>query len=301
MKKLLFAVLLILCVTQCSCAKNTIVTSNVTNKVYAQNNLNIMVTNKTLYYMVCDITGQNNYVDYMFKDESKLEKFSYSSDSTTNISKQDLFFYSGADFETWVDDFVNKVDKNKVGMINVSRGITLSNYENKLYKKYDNQNPYYWLDYDNYKVMLVNIKNAIEEKDPENRTTYETNFNNSIKKIDSYKKSIDTENDKLKQCTFVQEVDDLDYFVKETSASSIKFYRDASGNISSDDENKISKEKENGNKLCFIYNNDQDLQVNQSLIAKYGMTPIKLTTYDGNLSYFQIIQNNEVSLQNAIK
>lgn len=301
MKKLIPVILLFFCISQCGCQKNVNTNSNTGTATHIQNNLDIMVTNKSLYLMVCDIAGNNNSVEYMFKDENKIKDFSFTADSISSIGTQDLLFYSGAGFENWIDNFVGNVDKSKIGIINVSRGISLSSYGNKNDSSYGSKNPYYWLDADNYKVMLLNIKNAIEEKDPDNITIYETNFTNSIKKIDKYKKYAETLNAKLKKCTFVTDEDKFDYLLKGINCSYIKFYHDPQGLVSNDDESKVAKSKDNGDKLCFIYDDDNDLQKNADIIAKYKMVPIKVTAYNGDMSYLDIIKSNVSNIENAIK
>ncbi len=301
LKKLLFVPLIILIIFQTGCMKTAVNNSTNTQKQeIVQNNLDIMVTNKDLYYMVNEIAGENNSIEYMFSDEDKLQKFTPSSDSETNVAKYDLFFYSGASFEPWVDNFLNYIDKGKIGIINVSRGVSLNSFGNKLDSNYGLKNPYYWLDYNNYKAMLLNIRNAVEEKDPQNRDIYETNFENAIKTIDEYKKQKDKLDASLKNCTFVTDKDDFDYYINETGAQSIKFYRDAAGNIGSSDETQIANQKSKGNALFFIYKDDGDLNANQALIEKYNMIPIKFVCYDGNMTYLKILETNDANVSKAL-
>lgn len=51
-------------------------------------------------------------------------------------------------------------------------------FENKVLK----DNPYYFLNLNNYKIVLSNTKNAIQDKDPSNRDFYEKKFFKYIKK-----------------------------------------------------------------------------------------------------------------------
>lgn len=260
--------------------------------------LDIMVTNKCLYTMVKEIAGNNN-IDYMFKDENKIEGFSYTDDSIQNVGKQDLFIYNGSDFEKWSEDFLGKVDKNKVGVINVSRGVSLLSYNNKDDSNYRNKIPYYWLDADNYKVMLLNIKNAIEEKDPNNRDIYENNFANDIKDIDKYNKNMEKIINDIKQYNFVTDSDDFDYLLNKYD--NLKFYRSTQGIISSDDLSRIQKEMDNGKKLCFMYSDDKDLQQNKDIIDKFKLKTAKVTLYNGDMSYLDILQSNLESIKKAVQ
>lgn len=273
---------------------------NIVPAVHKQAVLDIMVTNKCLYSMVKEIAGQNNNVDYMFKDDSKIEDFVYTDDSISNIGKQDLFIYTGAGFEKWIDDFTGKLDKSKVGVINVSRGVTFQTYENKNNNNTTDKNPYYWGDLNNCKVMLLNIKNAIEEKDAKNRDTYENNFENAIKNINKYKKSTSEITDKLKGYTFISSDHKFDYILNDYD--SIRLERDNQGNVTDDYNSKIQKKYDSsGNKLCFVYKDDQDLQKNKDIIDKYKMKTVKLTVYDGDMSYLDMFNSNLESIKKMLQ
>lgn len=304
MRKSFFIVLIIIAVllSGCTYKRNVDLKTQGSEETYSVGvGLDIMVTNKWLYTMVKDIAGDNNNVDFMFKNESEEKDFKYTSDSTENIAKQDLFIYSGVGFEPWEDDFQGKVDKNKVGITNVSRGVRTIDYENKIEKNYGEKNPYYWMDADNYSIMLLNIKNAIEEKDPKNNITYENNFKNAMKKVDKDKSSLSSLASKMKQYTLVTDVDKFDYMKSSVSINNIKFYRNDQGAISPDDEQKISSENDDNKKLCFIYDDDNDITQNKDIIDKYHMKTIKLIAYDGDTSYMSMLEQNIASLKAAMQ
>lgn len=300
MKKLIFVFFLsIIIILQSACNKSINLNLNTENKKKVMKNLDIMVTNKYLYNIVKDIAGDNNNLEFMLKNEN--EDFTYTDDSTLNVGKQDLFIYTGAGFENWIDDFLSKVDKRKVSIINSSRGVSLLTYNNKNLKNYGQKNPYYWMDTDNYTTMLLNIKNAIEEKDPKNRNEYEMNFKNCIKNIDEYKNSMKDINDKMSKYIVITDTDRFDYLLKSQNLKNIKFYRNDQGNISPEDNQRISTEKDNEKKLCFIYDDDKDLQQNKDIIDRYNISTIKLTVYNGDISYIDMLKSNIESFENVVK
>ncbi|NSJ90374.1 zinc ABC transporter solute-binding protein, partial [Coprococcus sp. MSK.21.13] len=148
-------------------------------------NLGIVVTDKLLYYMTRKITGERHFVEYIFKDRNMERNFKATKDNLNSVSKEDLFIYNGLDVEPWFNEFTAKLDKNKVGVINISRGINLINYTKEKKHNGNNilRNPYYWMNIDNYKIALLNIKNSIQDKDPKNRDYYEENFQEEIKEL----------------------------------------------------------------------------------------------------------------------
>lgn len=306
MKKSVFIIVILVAVIVTACNKmESNNASSKTSKTTQQPvgaGLDIIVTNKCLYKAVKQIAGNNNNVDYMFKDKDEEANFKYTSDSTSNIGKQDLFMYTGIEFGTWMDDFLSKIDKSKVLVVNTSRGVSTLSYGNKNDTvNYGNKNPYYWTEIDNYRTMLLNIKNAIEDKDPKNTNIYDNNFKNAIKEIDKYKVTINDLSDKIKTYDFVADSDDTDYVLDNFNEKLIKFYRSNEGAISPDDEQKISSEASNNKNLCFVYDNDNDLNANKDIIDKYHMKTVKLTVYDGNMSYMDMIKQNVTSISNALK
>lgn len=286
-------------ILQSSCSKNININSNTEDNRKVIKNLDIMVTNKYLYNIVRDVAGDNNNLEFMLKNEN--EEFTYTEDSILNVGKQDLFIYTGAGFENWIDDFLSKVNKSKVSIINSSRGVSLLTYNNKNSKNYGQKNPYYWMDTNNYRTMLLNIKNAIEEKDPKNRNGYEANFRNCIKNIEEYESSMKDISNKMNEYTVVTDTDKFDYLLKSQNLKTIKFYRNDQGNISTEDNQRISTEKDNQRKLCFIYDDDTDLQQNKDIIDRYNILAIKLTVYNGDINYTDMLKSNIESFKNVVK
>jgi zinc/manganese transport system substrate-binding protein len=219
LKKFLEALMLIIIIFTTGC-NNTTVNDKKNNSTYSPDidksvNLQIMTTDKLTYSIVKTIVKTKHTVNYMFKDRESEVNFKFTYDSLNNISKKDLFIYTGSSYEPWIDSFIEKLNKNKVSIINSSRGAKLLSYKSPL--KYANievsQNPYYFMDIDNYKVMLLNIKNSIEDKDPKNRSFYEKNFSDELKKLSSYEKELKTIDNNLSNYTFLTLNERLNYFI----------------------------------------------------------------------------------------
>jgi ABC-type Zn uptake system ZnuABC Zn-binding protein ZnuA len=258
--------------------------------------LNIETTDKLLYYMVKDLVNEKHLVDFMFSSRDEILKFNFSDDSTLNISKKDLFIYSGAGFEPWITNFQDKLSKSKVGIINGSRGIKLINYEKetKINDIVVKENPYYWLNVDNYKTCLSNIKNALQDKDSKNRDYYEDNFSKALKNIEPYEKKAKQIAEKMKEYTFVVDGDDIDYFNKYLGIKALKVYN--YGVSSAEDlkiqEEKLEKELKDKNKIIFLYDTEEKLKANESIINKYNMETVNIIIYKDDLKYLDILDTN---------
>lgn len=302
MKKLLIILLVffLLLSTGCSSQKQSVVFAAV--KPPVEVNLKIVVTNKLIYYFVKDIVQDKGNVDYMFNNLDEEQNFKYTDDSTTNISQQDLFIYIGSGFEPWAQNFASKLDKSKVGVIDSSRGVKILQYSKPVMYENDllKDNPYYWLNSDNYKMMMVNIKSAIEDKDPLNRAFYEDNFKNLGLDIDLYQKEMKTICDKLKDNTFVTDNDNYDYFLKSFGLKVIKIdyeslSKDPDSIIKLDGE--LSKLKD----LTFIYSEDSQVTKSQVYINKYFMKKVKLYVYDDYFKYSDLMWANISNIKRLIK
>lgn len=255
--------------------------------------LNIVATNKFIYNMTVELTKDRHYVSYMFKDPSQGMNFKYTDDSLSNISKQDLFIYNGVGLEPWDKDFIDSLSKNKLGVTSASRGVKLIDYnkEKKYGKRTIKDNPYYWLNIDNYKISILNIKNALQDKDPRNNDYYEKNFMEHLKKIEPYEKEFKKVSKELEKNVIFFSEEELEYFIKYIGLKNIN-----SLTIKNDKdlEEKLSAEEN----ILFMYNNNEELKKNEEIIKKYNMHPVKIHVYEENFTYIDLLKNNLSNLKN---
>lgn len=266
--------------------------------------LDIVTTNKLNYYMVKDIVNDKHFVDYMFSTKSRIWDYNYSEDALNNISKKDLFFYSGTSLEPWSTEFIDKLDKGKVSPINISRGTKLLSLGKGItYKETTiKDNPYYWMNIDNYKIALLNIKNSIQDKDTKNRDIYEKNFNLAITQVEEKQKKLKEVMDKLKDYTFLVDGDELDYFTSYYGLKTIKIYN---YNTEPSEENSAKLEENEKkladlNKIIYIYDNEEEAKVNKPIIDKFKLKTLGLTVYKDNIRYTELLESNIVNLNNLL-
>lgn len=277
--------MMLLCACENSAVNNTLADSTVAEVVVKKDIcLDIVTTDRILYYMVKSIVQDKHNVEYMFKDRNSQYNFNFTDDSLYNISNKDLFIYMGASYEPWADEFNEKLSKNKVRVINVSRGVKILPLSKEI--KYKNttlkENPYYLLNYDNYKIALLNIKNSIQDRDPKNRDFYEKNFNEAVKSTEEAQRSISDIISKLSGYTFVYSEDKLEYFVKYNSMNSIKL-SESNTNVST----------KNSSKTVFLYCNSNVLKENEEIIKKYNLNTLNVRGYENDIKYEDILLLNK--------
>jgi len=143
---------------------------------------NIMTSNKSVYLMVNELVKDKHNVEYLAKDQEEIKSFTFDEDVINNISNMDLFIYTGKNFEPWATDLISDLKKDKVSVVDISRGTKVLTVEG------GNENPYYWMDFENYKIALFNIKNELQAYDPNNKEYYETKYINSkVQALDNNK------------------------------------------------------------------------------------------------------------------
>lgn len=283
--KMLIATLIFMIIIISGCSSDKI-DKNITPSIKKDVELNIVTTNKLLYCAVKEIVGEKHMVEYLFSKEQDLKDYTFTEDSISNIEKKDLFIYCGAGFEPWSDKFVEKLSKGDLGIINASRGVKILSYSS--YETDKNTNgkdiPYYWMNIDNYKIVLQNIKNAIEEKDPKNRSYYEKNFSDSLKKVEKYQKELKGTVTELKSYTFIINGDELDYFLKYTGLKYVK--------IPNDNYSEVIRKINGDTKLIYLYSQDTKLEKDSEFIKLNNLNTIKLLVYNDKNCYEELLKDN---------
>lgn len=274
-----------------------VITSRIEESRYAEmkgekereTHISIITTNELLYNMVKDIVGDNQEdVSYMFKSEQNNLNFKFTKDSVSNMGKQDLFIYMGMGSEPWINEFIDTVKRDKVSIINASRGIKplyLSeprNINNKEYK----ENPYYFLSLEYYKIALNNIRGVIIEKDPKNRDTYEKNYIEVMKNIDKISDAFGSI-DKISDYTFVVKDDSFDYLLADMGVKTIKIPK----KISREEWNKLDKKLKESKNIVFLYDSEETIGENDSMIKQYNMQTIFVDIKSSYKTYFEVMNN----------
>lgn len=280
MKKITFAMVLITIVLSLGMSVfSSPLLANTENKSNAEMRdkyLNIMTVNKPQYDMVKKIIKDKHNVQYMFTDEKEISEFKYNASVLENVSNMDLFIYSGTTFEPWANSFIGELTKGNLGIINLSRGVRLLNYDEGAAK----ENPYYFEGRDEYKIALYNVKAAIEDKDPKNRDFYEQNYNTAIKEFNDKLKVYDDKIKSLSDYTFITLNHDFDYLTKSLNLNVKELNNHELGEF-------IKSNNLDVKKVIVIVDGEQDPKINLS-----GYNTIKLWKYYGDWSFDDLILYN---------
>ncbi len=250
--------------------------------------LNIMTINKPQYEMIKKLCGDKHNVQYMFNNFNDIKNYKYDKSIVDNISNMDLFFYSAVTYSGLeINNMISELDKSKLGVINLSRGIREIAIE--LNKK-TVTNPYYFLGIPEYKIMIYNAKSALQEKDPANRNFYEQNYNSLVKKLDEIQKGFEKNISDYKKFKFILQDNSLEYFFRGIGLN----FETLPKEKSLDDYIKNNNLKSED--VVFVQNSaDKEVKSNNNI------KNIKLEVFDDNKEFIDIIQGNIEKMQSLIK
>ncbi|MFU7516974.1 metal ABC transporter substrate-binding protein [Clostridium sp. HCS.1] len=204
--------------------------------------LNILTVNKELYNMVKALTLDKHSVEYLFSSEKEMQDFNISENTINNVLNMDLFIYNGLGYENWINVILDNSKNSNVGVINASRGIRTII---KSLSKENEENPYYLLGFNEYKIALYNIKTSLQERDIKNRSFYEDNYKKVTEDLDKFLSESKEELSKYKDYKIFTNTDKFDYL-----------FRDLGIQVNKLKDNNEEIDEEELTKNIFIYDKD---------------------------------------------
>ena len=238
--------------------------------------LNIITSNKIQYEMVKEIVKDKHNVEYIVIGEEESKNFEFNDEIINNISNMDLFLYTGSIIEPWSSSLISKLNKSNLGTISTIRGIrsVITQVENR-----NVDNPYVYAGLEEYKVILYNIKLAIQDKDPKNRDLYEKNYNDAISALTEAIEEIKKDKKDLSEYQYISLDDNLDYFYRSLGLNTIKVGKDKTiAQV-------VAENKLDPAKVLVL----KDIKTE---LKEDGFRVINLQSYAGNLTIEDMIINN---------
>lgn len=113
------------------------------------------------------------------------------------LENADVFIYNGAGMESWTDKVLASLQNKDLKVVEASQNIDLlkghaheheEEGEHEEAEEEHDENgfdPHVWISIKNAKVEMENIKNALEEADPDHKDYYEANYIEYAKKFDA--------------------------------------------------------------------------------------------------------------------
>jgi zinc transport system substrate-binding protein len=93
-----------------------------------------------------------------------------------NISKANLFVYTGFGMESWIDKTLSAIDNKNLVVVDSSKGVDAIKNQGEEIEEHGQFDPHIWLSLREAKIQTKNIKDALVKADGVNKDFYEKNF-----------------------------------------------------------------------------------------------------------------------------
>lgn len=174
MKKLLvkLSMLMILPVMLIGCSNDN------SNDNKDSEKINVMVSISPLKEFAERIGGDKVEVTTLVPENAEPHDMDFGPKDLERLMKSRIFVYNGLGMEHWLENVKGQIDQDKVKVVDSSTGADVRIVDGK-------QDPHLWLSLKEAAIQSNNIKDALIEVDPENKSYYEENFNKFKAELDS--------------------------------------------------------------------------------------------------------------------
>lgn len=155
--------------------------------------LNVMASFYPMYDFAVKIGGDRVNVKNMVPAGTEPHDWEPATKDITGLEKADVFVYSGAGIEHWVEDVLKSLKNSNLTVTEASSGISLlKEEEHEDAQSEDHEHgefdPHVWLSPLNAKKEMENIKDAFVKADPANEAYYQANYDIYASKFDELDK-----------------------------------------------------------------------------------------------------------------
>ena len=159
--------------------------------------IKITTTLFPLYDMAKNIGGDKAHVSLLVPPGMEPHTFEPKPSDIIKINEADIFIYTGRFMEPWADDIIRGVVSKKLIVIDASKGTKMIH---ALFSDKDEPSgaldPHIWLDFANAKIMVDNIAEALEAKDPSEKAFFKQradDYNKRLSELDAaFRKTLST-------------------------------------------------------------------------------------------------------------
>lgn len=161
--------------------------------------LRVVTTLFPLYDFARNVGGHKADVTLLLPPGVEPHSFEPRPRDILSVNEAAIFVYTGSFMEPWAETIIKGIDRQKVAVVDASKGITLtpketSSDDHRHEGREERLDPHIWLDLGNAQKMVDNILRAFVEKDPRNKAFYQTNagtYNTRLQELDEkFKKGL---------------------------------------------------------------------------------------------------------------
>jgi zinc transport system substrate-binding protein len=164
--------------------------------------ITIVTTLFPLYDFAKTIGGDNVEVALLLPPGVEPHSFEPTPGDITKISRANIFVFTGEFMEPWAHEILSGISNEKLIIVDASKGINLipasqqhehhhkhgEQCKHHEHEKFEGMDPHIWLDFDNDKIIIDNITDALCKTDADNADFYRTNaerYKTKLTKLDA--------------------------------------------------------------------------------------------------------------------
>ncbi|MGD1808735.1 metal ABC transporter substrate-binding protein [Dapis sp. BLCC M126] len=288
---------------------------NVSSVAQNTDRTKIVATFLPIYMFTKGVTGETGEVEILMPAGADPHEYQATPENARTIAEADVLVKNGLGLEEFLEKLVDATGNSQLQEINASKNIEPIEEEEDDHHDHDHDhdhhhghshsheegNPHVWLDPVLAQQQVKNIRDGLIKADPNNATTYQTNADIYLKKLQQLDQEFKTRLAPFQECKFIAFHDAYPYLAKRYNLEQIAVVELPQDNITPKDIQRVinaTKEYPVKGLLAEIGFNDSRMQQ----IAKDVGLPIKkLDPINSGLldpeHYFTAMRNNLKSLE----
>jgi zinc transport system substrate-binding protein len=222
-----------------------------------------------------------------------------------NITKADLFVYTGFGMESWVDKTLTAIDDKNLVVVNSSTGINPIKNQGEEIEEHGQFDPHIWLSLKESKMQTKNIKDALIKADPTNKVFYEKNFQEYSGKLDKLYNEYTVKFEGLTNKNFVTGHAAFGYLCRDFGLKQNSVEDVFAGGEPTPQKIKKLVELSKKNKIKVIFMEElASPRVSETLATEVGAKVQKIYTIESNedkKTYIKSMEENLENIYNSLK
>lgn len=135
-----------------------------------------------MYFLASRIAGDRAEVTSMVPAGAEPHDWEPTPRLAAELKNADMLVYNGAGMETWIDNILSIVDRDRTRIVDASKGIELLEAEDESHE-HGSCDPHIWVSPMRLKQQAQTVYEAIRETDPGNSVYYEKNMTELVSEL----------------------------------------------------------------------------------------------------------------------
>lgn len=286
-----------------------------TSQSSGSDKIKVVTTFYPMYDFAKNVVGDTGEVELLIPAGTEPHDYESSAKDIAKITDADVFVYNSNELETWVKDTLENVDRKKVTVVEAAKSIDLMEGQEEEDESEDHGHsheldPHVWLDPVLAEKEVEAIRDALVEKYPDQKETFEKNASAYLAKLAALDKEYQAAFANAKNKTFVTQHAAFGYLAKQYGLT-----QEAIAGISPDQEPSPSRLAElkkyvQANHISVIYfESSASSKVAETLAKETGvelvvLNPLESLTkkeQDQGENYLSVMRENLEALKKSIK